>query len=55
MAHELGMRVVAEGVENRTQMDLLIRAGCDFAQGYLYSEPLEAAAFEDFLLQRLVR
>ena len=39
MAHELGMQVVAEGVETGAQRDLLIGAGCDFGQGYLFARP----------------
>ncbi|MBE0473867.1 MAG: EAL domain-containing protein [Rhodoferax sp.] len=46
MAHALGMKVIAEGVETIEQRDLLTAAGCDFAQGYLYSRPVHAAAFE---------
>ncbi len=46
MAHALGMRVIAEGVETAQQRDLLAVAGCDFAQGYLYSRPVPAAEFE---------
>ncbi|POZ50577.1 sensor domain-containing protein [Methylovulum psychrotolerans] len=46
MAHKLGLRVIAEGVETEAQRDLLIAAGCDFAQGYLYSKPLPSEAFE---------
>ena len=49
MAHELGMRVVAEGVETPSQRDLLVAAGCDFAQGYLFAHPMNAAAFEVFV------
>lgn len=49
MAHKLGMRVVAEGVENNTQMNLLKQAGCDLAQGYLFSEPVTADEFERLL------
>lgn len=51
MAHKLGMKVVAEGVETVEQRDLLIQAGCDFAQGYLYSKPVPAAAFEQWLIK----
>lgn len=40
MAHELGMKVIAEGVENTVQRDLLIEADCDFGQGYLFAKPL---------------
>ncbi|MDD2881956.1 MAG: EAL domain-containing protein [Rhodoferax sp.] len=46
MAHALGMKVVAEGVETADQRDLLTAAGCDFAQGYLYSRPVPAGEFE---------
>jgi diguanylate cyclase (GGDEF)-like protein len=46
MAHALGMKVIAEGVETALQRDLLMAAGCDFAQGYLYSKPVPAAEFE---------
>ena len=46
MAHALGMNVVAEGVETAAQRDLLAAAGCDFAQGYLYSRPVSAPEFE---------
>lgn|GEM_PF-3666016 len=51
MAHKLGLRVIAEGVETAIQRDLLLAANCDFAQGYLYSMPVPAEEFE-LLLQR---
>jgi diguanylate cyclase (GGDEF)-like protein/PAS domain S-box-containing protein len=58
MAHALGMRVVAEGVETQVQADLLFTAGCDFAQGYLFSRPVgpdefEALASKHFLNPRV--
>ncbi len=46
MAHALGMKVIAEGVETLLQRDLLALAGCDFAQGYWFSRPVPAADFE---------
>jgi len=49
MAHRLGLQVVAEGVETVLQRDLLLAAGCDFAQGYLFSRPVEAGRFEALL------
>ncbi len=49
MAHKLGLRVVAEGIETAEQRDFLKAAGCDFGQGYFYSKPLPAEAFEAYL------
>ncbi|HEX7417599.1 MAG TPA: EAL domain-containing protein, partial [Steroidobacteraceae bacterium] len=42
MAHRLGLEVVAEGVETRSQLEHLFLQGCDVAQGYLIARPLEA-------------
>ncbi len=41
-AHQLGLKVVAEGIENDLQHDLLKKAKCDFGQGYLFSKPVSA-------------
>ena len=49
MAHELGMKVVAEGVETEEQRDLLLAAGCDYAQGYLFSRPVPADELDPLL------
>jgi len=49
MAHKLGIKVVAEGVETREQWMLLAKAGADFAQGFLIARPMPAAELEDFL------
>jgi EAL domain-containing protein (putative c-di-GMP-specific phosphodiesterase class I)/CheY-like chemotaxis protein len=40
LGHELGMKVIAEGVEKKEQLELLRTRGCDLAQGYLFSRPL---------------
>lgn len=49
MAHKLGLKVIAEGVETEAQRDFLSHAGCDYAQGYLYSRPVPPDAFEQWL------
>jgi EAL domain-containing protein (putative c-di-GMP-specific phosphodiesterase class I) len=49
MAHKLGIRLVAEGVETESQRALLARNGCDYGQGYLFSQPVPAFAFENWL------
>ena len=49
MAHKLGIKVIAEGVENATQRNLLVAAGCDFGQGTFYSQPLSSEKFINLL------
>jgi diguanylate cyclase (GGDEF)-like protein/PAS domain S-box-containing protein len=51
MAHKLGMKVVAEGVETIEQRDLLVAAACDYGQGYLFAKPMQRAEFENATLQ----
>uniref|UniRef100_A0ABX1PQG1 EAL domain-containing protein n=2 Tax=Aromatoleum anaerobium TaxID=182180 RepID=A0ABX1PQG1_9RHOO len=46
MAHSLGLRVTAEGVESAEQREFLRALGCDYLQGYLIGKPLAADAFE---------
>ncbi len=44
--HSLNMRVVAEGVENKEQLELLSEYGCNAAQGYHIGRPSEVATIE---------
>lgn len=53
MAHKLGMKVIAEGIETAEQRDLLTAAGCDFGQGYLFSRPVPGEEFERLLQSKL--
>jgi diguanylate cyclase (GGDEF)-like protein/PAS domain S-box-containing protein len=50
MAHKLGLKVVAEGVETAAQRNLLRDAGCDYAQGYMFGHPMTAAELEALAL-----
>ena len=52
MAHSLRLKVLAEGVENKNQLDFLTAQGCDLFQGYLTSCPIPAAEFERLLAQQ---
>ena len=46
LAHKLGLKVIAEGVETADQRDFLKSIACDYAQGFLYSRPVPADDFE---------
>lgn len=50
LARELGMEVVAEGVENAAQLDVMMKTGCEYMQGYLLGHPLPADLFEQTFL-----
>ena len=49
MAHILGLKALAEGVEQQDQLDYLRQQGCDYYQGYLCSKPLPADDFEHLI------
>ena len=53
LAHELGIEVVAEGVETTGQRDFMISVGCRLAQGYIFGKPMPAAATSELLRQNL--
>lgn len=46
MAHKLGIKVIAEGIETKEQLDLLTEWGCDYGQGYYFCKPTSADQFE---------
>ncbi|WP_407290728.1 sensor domain-containing phosphodiesterase [Stutzerimonas zhaodongensis] len=52
MCHSLGMRVVAEGVEDADMLRQLMRSACDEAQGYLFAKPMPLAKLGDYILDR---
>ena len=51
LARSLGMKTIAEGVEQQSQLEELKDAGCDSVQGYLISRPLNSEAFAEFVLR----
>jgi diguanylate cyclase (GGDEF)-like protein len=52
LAHNLGLEVVAEGVQDHATLKLLEQLGCDMAQGFCLSRPLSAPAFNEWLASR---
>ena len=51
LGHELGLRVVAEGVEDDRTRRMLVEAGCDLAQGWLFARPMPGAALPGWLVR----
>jgi diguanylate cyclase (GGDEF)-like protein/PAS domain S-box-containing protein len=52
MAHKLGLKVIAEGVETFEQRDLLFAVGCDYGQGYLFSKPVSVDSLEQLCIMQ---
>jgi diguanylate cyclase (GGDEF)-like protein/PAS domain S-box-containing protein len=53
LSRQLGLSVIAEGIENRATADLLLSMGCDEGQGYFFGRPMPAQSFEsEFLIAR---
>jgi diguanylate cyclase len=49
IAHKMGLRVIAEGIETARQFERLLQFGCDLGQGYYFSEPLAPNAALQFI------
>jgi diguanylate cyclase len=54
VAHKLKVKVIAEGIESSKQMERLRELGCEFGQGSFLSSPLDAAAAETFLREKIL-
>ncbi len=52
MAKWLNLKVIAEGVETRSQIDFLLTIGCEYAQGYYFYQPMDSKAFETLMLDQ---
>lgn len=52
LAHNLGLHVTAEGVENQETLQKLADFGCDLVQGYYFNEPLSVAEFDRWMLKK---
>jgi EAL domain-containing protein (putative c-di-GMP-specific phosphodiesterase class I) len=52
MAHSLQLQVIAEGVENKGQLDFLLEKGCDEVQGFYFSEPLTSEKATELLMEK---
>lgn len=52
LAHELGLQVVAEGIEDQATLDMLRELGCDYAQGYFISRPIASSDFLELAVKQ---
>jgi len=53
LAHKMKLKVIAEGIETARQMERLIELGCEYGQGYFFSQPMEAKAALIFMRQQI--
>jgi EAL domain-containing protein (putative c-di-GMP-specific phosphodiesterase class I) len=49
MAHKMGIKVVAEGIETKEQLNILKEKDCDMIQGYIFSKPVASRTIEKLL------
>jgi EAL domain-containing protein (putative c-di-GMP-specific phosphodiesterase class I) len=52
MGHDLGYKIVAEGVETEVELDMLMGLGCDLGQGWHFGRPMKAPALIEWLAER---
>ena len=55
LAEELGVKLIAEGVQSKEQVEFLVAAGCEYAQGFYYSRPVTAERATDLLRQGVIK
>jgi len=49
LGHNLGMKIVVEGIENKKMLEMLAESGCDYMQGYHFAKPLPVFEFQKLL------
>jgi diguanylate cyclase (GGDEF)-like protein/PAS domain S-box-containing protein len=54
LAHKMNLKVIAEGIETVRQLERLLELGCEYGQGYFFSQPMEPKAALIFMRQQLV-
>ena len=54
ISHNLGAKIIAEGIEDKNTLDLVKRLGCEIAQGYFYAKPIEDSKIIDWYKSALV-
>jgi diguanylate cyclase (GGDEF)-like protein/PAS domain S-box-containing protein len=52
LAHKMNLKMIAQGIETSRQMERLLELGCEYGQGYYFSQPMEAKAAQQFLRQQ---
>jgi diguanylate cyclase (GGDEF)-like protein/PAS domain S-box-containing protein len=53
LAHKMNLHAIAQGIETSRQLDRLLELGCEYGQGYYFSQPMEAKAAQQFLRQQI--
>ena len=54
LARKMNLRAIAEGIESARQVERLLALGCEYGQGYYFSQPMDAIAAEQFMLRQVV-
>ncbi|MCR5233384.1 MAG: EAL domain-containing protein, partial [Lachnospiraceae bacterium] len=52
--HNMGMKIVSEGVETKEQFDTMVKMGVDYIQGYYFSKPIPGDKLLEFLESRVL-
>ncbi|HVN19029.1 MAG TPA: EAL domain-containing protein, partial [Dongiaceae bacterium] len=53
LAHKINLKVIAEGIETARQLERLLELGCEYGQGYYFSQPMDSKAALIFMRQQL--